>query len=118
MVDQDHDAHGAYQTSWNIAVDDAAAIRFIDFAVGFHDMFDIDNAPTTALYKNAKAFFINKKDCGTDTPELRYVKGLIRCGDAKTTCHFMGIPENNDHFLEIPFYETGRIEKMPYVKYL
>ena len=34
--------HVAYQTSGNIAVTDEFVTRFIDFAVGFESMFDID----------------------------------------------------------------------------
>lgn len=48
-----------------------------------------------------------------DIPEVRYIKGLIRKGEAKATCRFVGNGEQNAHFLNLPFYETGRVEKNP-----
>jgi len=42
---------------------------------------------------------------------VRYVKGIIRQGEAKATCRFVGIPATNVHFLDMPFYETGAIQK-------
>ncbi|MBD0297595.1 MAG: glucosamine-6-phosphate deaminase, partial [Flavisolibacter sp.] len=32
---------------------------------------------------------------------------------ARATCRYVGIPERNIHFLNLPFYETGTIEKKP-----
>ena len=48
-----------------------------------------------------------------DTPDVRYIKGLIRKGEARATCHYIGIPDEQIHFMELPFYETGTIEKNP-----
>ncbi|MFT4735393.1 MAG: glucosamine-6-phosphate deaminase, partial [Arcticibacterium sp.] len=47
------------------------------------------------------------------TPEVRLVKGIIRKGEAKAVCRLVGIPEHNVHFLDMPFYETGRVQKNP-----
>ncbi len=41
------------------------------------------------------------------------IKGLIRRGEARTACAFSGIKKSNLHFLDLPFYETGRVEKLP-----
>lgn len=38
---------------------------------------------------------------------------LIRKGEAKNTCRFVGVHMENAHFLNLPFYETGAIEKKP-----
>ncbi|TXJ23539.1 MAG: glucosamine-6-phosphate deaminase [Chitinophagaceae bacterium] len=113
LVDQGHDVHVAYQTSGNIAVADDEAIRFIDFAVDFNNKFFSETNNTEAIYKKAKTFLTDKKDSDTDTEEVRFVKGLIRRSEAKATCRFVGIPDTNIHFLDLPFYETGRIEKSP-----
>ena len=40
-------------------------------------------------------------------------KGLIRRGEARTACTYNRIPLDHVHFLDLPFYETGRIEKNP-----
>ena len=113
LVDQGHDVHIGYQTSGNIAVADDEAIRFIDFVVDFNHKFGIENSETRAMFAEAKEFLKNKKGSDIDSAAVRYVKGLIRRGEAKATCRFVGIPEENVHFLDMPFYETGRIEKKP-----
>ena len=46
-------------------------------------------------------------------PEIRAIKGLIRRCEAKATCRYVGIKDENIHFQNLPFYETGAIEKKP-----
>ena len=113
LVDQGHEVHVAYQTSGNIAVSDDEALRFIDFVVDFNTQFGISNTEVKDIFENAKRFLQTKKDSELDTPEVRHVKGLIRKGEAKNTCRFVGIPIQNAHFLNMPFYETGKIQKAP-----
>ncbi|GAA3924723.1 glucosamine-6-phosphate deaminase [Chitinophaga oryziterrae] len=113
LHEQGHDVHVAYQTSGNIAVTDEFLLRFIDFAVGFEGMFDIDRSKSSQILEDAKAFLRVKKPSQKDTPENRAIKGLIRRGEAKATCRYVGIPEENIHFQNLPFYETGLVEKKP-----
>jgi glucosamine-6-phosphate deaminase len=113
LHEQGHDVHVAYQTSGNIAVTDEFVLRFIDFAVGFEGMFDIDRSKSSQILEDAKAFLRVKKPSQKDTPEIRAIKGLIRRGEAKATCRYVGIPEENIHYQNLPFYETGLIEKKP-----
>lgn len=111
LKDQGHDVHVAYQTSGNIAVSDDEAIRFIDFVVDYNNQFGVDNLEANKIYCEAKYFLKNKKVSDVDSEAIRYVKGIIRRSEAKATCRFVGIPEANVHFLDMPFYETGRIKK-------
>ncbi len=113
LVDQGHDVHVAYQTSGNIAVADDEALRFIDFMDDFNSTFEIDNKIYKTLFDEARTFLSKKKDSEIDIPAVRYVKGLIRQGEAKATCRFVGIPATNVHFLNMPFYETGAVQKNP-----
>jgi len=113
LHDQGHDVHVAYQTSGNIAVADDEALRFAEFVVDFNDKFESNNAKANRIYKEAVKFLKNKKDSELDIPEVREIKGLIRKGEAKNTCRFVGIKKENIHFLEMPFYETGTIRKKP-----
>ncbi len=62
---------------------------------------------------NAKNYLKEKKSSGVDSPEIRNIKGLIRRCEARATCRYVGIPESGIHFLNLPFYETGTIEKKP-----
>ena len=57
--------------------------------------------------------FVPKTSFEKDPVELRKIKGLIRKGEAKATCKYVGIPMSQVHFLDLPFYETGLIEKKP-----
>jgi len=113
LHDQGHDVHVAYQTSGNIAVTDEFVTRFIDFAVGFQGMFDMDNEKSRQILADAQKFLSTKQLHQVDTPEIRGIKGLIRRCEAKATCKYVGLKEENIHFQNLPFYETGTIEKKP-----
>lgn len=113
LHDQGHEVHVAYQTSGNIAVTDEFVTRFIDFAVGFEEMFGVDNSKSIEQLSSAERFIASKKKDQMDTSEIRAIKGLIRRGEAKATCRYVGLPEGRWHFMNMPFYETGTIEKKP-----
>lgn len=113
LHDQGHEVHVAYQTSGNIAVTDEFVTRFIDFAVGFEEMFGVDNSKSIEQLSSAERFIASKKKDQMDTREIRAIKGLIRRGEAKATCRYVGLPEGRWHFMNMPFYETGTIEKKP-----
>ena len=36
---------------------------------------------------------------------------MIRQGEARTACNYIGVKPENVHFLNLPFYETGTIKK-------
>jgi glucosamine-6-phosphate deaminase len=113
LHDQGHEVHVAYQTSGNIAVTDEFVTRFIDFAVGFENMFDIDETKSKKLLDDATTFIKTKKSTEKDTEEIRAIKGLIRRCEARATCKYVGLKEEHAHFMNLPFYETGTIEKNP-----
>ncbi len=113
LVDQGHEVHVAYQTSGNIAVADDEAFRFIEFVKDYNRQFNIQSPDADKMYDEAMVFLKEKKDGEKDIAALRYVKGIIRRGEAKNTCRFVGVPMENAHFLNLPFYETGAIEKKP-----
>ncbi len=113
LHDQGHDVHVAYQTSGNIAVTDEFVTRFIDFAVGFEDIAGINNDRSEQIFNDVRKYLSRKRNNQTDTAQIRSIKGLIRRGEAKATCRYVGIAENNIHFQDLPFYETGTIEKKP-----
>ena len=113
LRDQGHEVHVGYQTSGNIAVADDEALRFADYVVDFNTKFGIESPEATRIFQDAAASLREKKDSEMDTVEVRYVKGLIRMGEAKATCRFVGIPVENAHFMNMPFYETGTVAKKP-----
>ena len=113
LHDQGHEVHVAYQTSGNIAVTDEFVTRFIDFAVGFEDMFGIDNNKSQEILTAARKYIAAKGKDQSDTAEIRSIKGLIRRCEAKATCRYVGLTEDRCHFMNLPFYETGTVEKKP-----
>lgn len=130
LVDQGHEVHVAYQTSGNIAVSDEDVIRnlylFQDLSSNLFDL----NSKSSSIYNNVSAepgtfdsafvemnkklldFLTKEKKSGDlDSPEVLRFKGLIRKEEARTACRYIGIKSENVHFLELPFYETGKIQK-------
>ena len=113
LQEQGHEVHVAYQTSGNIAVADDEALRFASFVCDYNDKFGLNNSDANAIYEKVVVFLKNKKTSEIDIPEARYIKGLIRKGEARATSHFIGLPDSQIHFMELPFYETGTVEKKP-----
>lgn len=114
LVQQGHEVHVAYETSGNIAVGDEEVVRFMHFINGFNQLFDGEKNETIKnMYAEIKKFLKHKKEGDMDTRDILTIKGLIRRGEARTACTYNQIPLERVHFLDLPFYETGRIEKNP-----
>jgi glucosamine-6-phosphate deaminase len=112
LVNQGHEVHVVYQTSGNIAVADHDALRYAEFAKSLNDAMGISNDLITKVIKK-----VNKKSDGQiDPKEVREIKGLIRIGEARAGARYCGLPDDQIHFLNMPFYETGRIKKKPLSK--
>lgn len=114
LVEQKHEVHVAYQTSGDIAVGDEEVVRFLHFINGFNQLFDDgQNEIINQKYTEIRKFLKEKKDGDIDTCDILTLKGLIRRGEARTACAYNNIPLNRAHFLDLPFYETGKIQKKP-----
>lgn len=113
LVDNGHEVHVAYQTSGNIAVFDDDAIRFADFLTDYSDIFGLAESQATELFRRVSDSLKNKQPGEVDSDEVRTIKGLIRRGEAKAGCRYVGIPDENAHFMDLPFYETGTVRKKP-----
>ena len=113
LVDQGHEVHVAYQTSGNIAVFDDDAIRFVEFVAGFNEQFGINPARTAELESHVDEFLTNKRPGQIDSQEIQTVKGLIRRTEARAATRCCNVPAGQLHFMDMPFYETGRVRKKP-----
>jgi len=114
LVEQKHEVHLAYETSGNIAVGDEEVVRFLHFINGFNEIFN--NSADKVInekYAEIRKFLAEKKDGDIDSKDILTIKGLIRRGEARTACTYNKIPLDRVHFLDLPFYETGRIQKNP-----
>jgi glucosamine-6-phosphate deaminase len=108
LVKQGHEVHVVYQTSGNIAVTDDEALKFAE--VG-HDF--IGNNGHEINFSSVIDFIKNKKTNEIDSAEVRKLKGLIRRRESYAAARYMGLEDSNVHFLDLPFYETGRVKKNP-----
>ncbi|NDC64478.1 MAG: glucosamine-6-phosphate deaminase, partial [Planctomycetia bacterium] len=119
LCEQGHDVHVAYQTSGNIAVWDESADRHVDFVEEFCRVFGVGARPaagergTGEIAEKVRAFMRSKTAGAVDPPELQAVKGLIRRTEARAAARYSGVKPGNIHFLDLPFYETGRVRKKP-----
>ncbi len=113
LVRARHDTHVAYMTSGNIAVFDHDVTRFLDFTSRFNQIFQIDNRRCAGLSREVTRFFARKEPGEMDPPDVMHIKALIREVEARAGAISVGVAEDHLHFLRLPFYETGAIEKKP-----
>lgn len=114
LVKQGHEVHVAYQTSGNIAVFDHDAIRFADFATEFAKAFKLAGTDSALNIENSVNTALSTKKPGeVDSKEIQIIKGLIRRTEARSAAMTTGCKRENIHFLDLPFYETGRVKKKP-----
>ena len=114
LIQQGHDVHIAYQTSGDIAVGDEEVSRFMHFINGFNKIFaNGSDQVIKHSYQSVKAFLKNKEQGSPDNAQVLQLKGLIRRGEARLACAYNGIDSEHIHFLDLPFYESGQIEKLP-----
>ena len=111
LVDQGHDVHVAYQTSGNIAVHDHDARRYAEFLLEFGEAQGLMDDDIEKRYKKILKFLKTKKQGEPDIPEVRAIKGLIRRGEARAGARYSGLTDDKIHFLDMPFYETGKVRK-------
>lgn len=114
LVNQGHEVHVAYQTSGNIAVGDEEVIRYASVFKHFVKEFDPENAKARATVNEILKFLMETKTSeDIDTPEARFLKGRIRREEAMSAVRYVGLQAGNVHYLDLPFYETGRVKKDP-----
>lgn len=105
LVEQGHDVHVAYQVSGDVAVHDDVVLQHIDAAyqLGFGDR-----------REEVKALVKSKKPGCAEPKELLHIKAAIRRSEARGAVRSFGLDdETNSHFLNLPFYESGGIAKLP-----
>ncbi|WP_145267099.1 glucosamine-6-phosphate deaminase [Calycomorphotria hydatis] len=113
LADHGHEVHVAYQTSGNIAVFDDDARRYADFVGDFCRAFDIKADQITSLSERILQSMRNKQPGEVDSKEMQTLKGLIRREEAKAGARACGVPDERLHYLDLPFYETGKVKKKP-----
>ena len=105
LIDQGHEVHVAYQTSGNIAVTDEEALKFIEVA---ENSFLKNQGNTDQLEGLKKSFNSDSIEISKD---VLSVKAAVRRSECLAAARFLKLPTEQLHFLNLPFYETGKIIK-------
>jgi glucosamine-6-phosphate deaminase len=101
LIEQGHDVHVVYQTSGNIAVSDEEALKFAEISFSLN--------PESNSTQKIVEYLKQKHDIAP--VEVRRLKGLIRRNEAYAATRYLGLADENVHFLDLPFYETGTTKK-------
>ena len=114
LIQQNHDVHIAYETSGNIAVADEEVRLYMHFINGFNQLFANGSDEVVKIrYREIMNYLKDKQEGDGDNQAILTVKGLIRRGEARNACGYNHIHKDHIHFLDLPFYESGKIEKLP-----
>ncbi|GHT83812.1 putative glucosamine-6-phosphate deaminase-like protein [Bacteroidia bacterium] len=114
LVDQHHDVHVAYETSGNIAVGDEDVIRYVALLEDVRRKYDPNNETLKKKNNEVLQFLLHDKGINDiDTPDVLFLKAYIRRQEATAADRYVGIDSDHVTFLDLPFYETGRIKKNP-----
>lgn len=113
LADQGHEVHVAYQTSGNIAVFDIDVQREANLIREFTESFNIPGDQIQQILDEVQHSLENKVPGQVDSASVQTIKGMIRRGEARVAAGVCGVPNERLHFLDMPFYETGRVRKKP-----
>ena len=120
MVENGNSLLVAYMTSGNIAVFDHDVRRHLDFLVRMGAR--TSEATTPAALRSAEvrefAFRLfgniaGKQSGDVDVPAIQDIKRIIRETEAVSGLEVVGLTRDNARFLDLPFYQTGKVRKDP-----
>lgn len=113
LVENKNDVYVAYQTSGNIAVFDHDVLRYLDFVEKYLRAMNMDEAANDELKQKIEDFLANKSPGQVDIPEVAAIKQFIREAEAVSGAMHVGLKRSHCMFMNLPFYQTGAIEKAP-----
>jgi glucosamine-6-phosphate deaminase len=113
LVENDNQIVVAYMTSGNIAVFDHDVRRYVDFLTRLAAEGRIDHGNVDALAANVQAYLERKTPGEVDIPDVQALKRIIRETEAVSGIETVGLPRSAARFLNLPFYQTGRVRKEP-----
>lgn len=112
MAEQGHEVHVAYMVSGYLSVFDHDVSRHADFVRGFNSIFHLAPEESARIEQHIDTYLYHKKPGDVDSAEIQNIKGLIRRAEAVAAAKVCGIDETTLHFLNMPFYNTGRVQKL------
>ena len=103
----------AYMTSGNIAVFDHDVRRYVDFLERMAGEGKVAANSVVPMAKKIYDFLEHKQAGDVDIPEVQDIKRVIREAEAVSGIEVMGLTRDNARFLNLPFYQTGKVAKDP-----
>lgn len=103
----------AYQTSGNIAVFDHEVRRYLDFIRRSANALSLEDGSYETIFQRIEAFLDQKEPGEVDIPEVLDLKRSIREAEAVSGIETFGMSRKNARFLNLPFYQTGKVRKDP-----
>ncbi|HEX6434335.1 MAG TPA: glucosamine-6-phosphate deaminase [Gemmatimonadales bacterium] len=103
----------AYMTSGNLAVFDHDVRRHLDFIGRLARERRMPESGAKELECRVNEFLARKRPGDVDIPEVQDTKRLIRESEAIAGIRTLGLDEQSARFLNLPFYQTGKVKKDP-----
>jgi glucosamine-6-phosphate deaminase len=103
----------AYMTSGNLAVFDHDVRRHLDFIRRLAGERHLPEAAAAELERRITEFLGRKRPGDVDIPEVQDAKRLIRESEAVAGIRTLGLEDHAARFLDLPFYQTGKVKKDP-----
>jgi glucosamine-6-phosphate deaminase len=113
FVQNGNDIVVAYMTSGNIAVFDHDVRRYIDFLRRLANESGVGGKTVNALADRVNDFLDGKQPGDVDIQDVQDIKRMIRESEAVAGIEVMGLSRDNARFLNLPFYQTGKVKKDP-----
>ena len=103
----------AYMTSGNIAVFDHDVRRYVDFLERLARERSIGKADVPTFTAMVREFLRSKQPGTVDSAAIQDLKRIIREGEAVSALETIGLGRDHARFLNLPFYQTGKVRKDP-----
>jgi glucosamine-6-phosphate deaminase len=103
----------AYQTSGNIAVFDHEVRRYLDFLDRSAGILGMGDAAFAGVTERIHEALEAKRPGEVDIDEVQALKRAVRETEAVSALESLGIDADHARFLDLPFYQTGKVKKDP-----
>jgi len=111
LVENENEITVAYMTSGNIAVFDHDVRRYVDFIERLAVEDYLSNEKVGALAGAVHKFLAEKEPGQVDIPQIQDLKRIIRESEAVSGIETIGMSRDRARFLNMPFYQTGKVRK-------
>ena len=113
LVENENVVTVAYQTSGNIAVFDHDVRRYLDFMERGEGVLGTGMDGVKERVAEIRRALVRKAPGEVDIPEVQALKRVIRETEAVSALESVGLGAGQALFLNLPFYQTGKVRKDP-----